>query len=237
MSNEHEPSLILVAAALAVLRGCTVFQAQGAFANLDLQGASIPDVPFGQFGADVPAAQGIPGWSAFVGMNQVATILHNNATLGGTAIAILGPSWPASSRLQGRYSVMLQAGNDPSGQPGLRVAASLAQVGAVPMSARALLYYARTEGIEVSFAGQLLSSVVMANATNYKIYLADVSAFAGQTGELRFTALPPPLGVTPPFNSILDSIQFSEIPEPGALAVAGLGTAILALSRRNIARS
>jgi hypothetical protein len=52
----------------------------------------------------------------------------------------------------------------------------------------------------------------------------DISAFAGQSGELLFTALPQTA-------SVLDYIQFSNVPvpEPSICGVFGVGALLLAL--------
>jgi hypothetical protein len=75
---------------------------------------------------------------------------------------------------------------------------------------------------EVSFGGHALSLSVLGITPNYDIYGADISAFAGQTGELRFTAPPQTL-------NIIDNIQFSDqpVPEPGVLGLSALGALLV----------
>ena|ERR1043166_2624844 len=82
--------------------------AQGTFQNLDFEQANVPIVPAGQFGSNVLSTDGVPGWTTYVGTNQVMSILHNNVSLGAAAISILGPSWSFGDILQGQYSVLLQ---------------------------------------------------------------------------------------------------------------------------------
>jgi hypothetical protein len=74
----------------------------------------------------------------------------------------------------------------------------------------------------VAFNGQNLSFQAIGAGANYTVYGADVSAYAGQTGELRFTA---PVQNT----ALLDNIQFSNlpVPEPGVFALSAFGALFL----------
>ena len=81
--------------------------------------------------------------------------------------------------------------------------------------------------MQVTFAGQLLSLFELGSGPSYQIVGADVSAFAGQTGELKF--LMPRFGPVGNMSaSYLDNIQFSNqpIPEPSAFYLIGLGALI-----------
>jgi hypothetical protein len=66
------------------------------------------------------------------------------------------------------------------------------------------------------------------DTSGYTLYGADVTAFAGLTAELRFTALPRP---SPPIISTLfvDSIVFSNqpIPEPSVFGLFAFGVLLL----------
>ena len=79
-----------------------------------------------------------------------------------------------------------------------------------------------------TFNGQPLSFNTISNAASYAVYGADVTAYAGQTGQLLFT-LPAFAG-----SSTLDNIQFSTnpVPEPGAVALAALGAGLLGFTLR-----
>ena len=70
----------------------------------------------------------------------------------------------------------------------------------------------------VTFDGQMLPLFALGSGTNFQVYGADISPFAGMVGELRFTVYP---GVSPNTTVFLDSILFSNqpIPEP---SVSGL---------------
>jgi hypothetical protein len=80
---------------------------------------------------------------------------------------------------------------------------------------------------QVTFGGQPIPVEQIGVGPNYYIMGGDISAYAGQTGELRFTALPDTGG-------FLDNIQFSmsPVPEPGTMALFATGAVFLALRRR-----
>ena len=84
--------------------------------------------------------------------------------------------------------------------------------------------------MQVTFVGQTIPLIQMAieggGPTRHLVFGADISSFAGQTGELRFT-MP---SVAASFNiPYLDSIQFSNqpIPEPSVFALFALGALLL----------
>jgi hypothetical protein len=70
--------------------------------------------------------------------------------------------------------------------------------------------------LAVSFAGQPLSFIRLGTTPISIKWGADITGFAGQTGELQFSAVPGFTG-----TGIIDSIQFSTlvVPEPTALTL------------------
>jgi len=203
---------VLVSGMLSIT--CTA-ACQGTFGNLDFELANVPFVPAGQVGADVPTSQGLPKWSAFYGAGQSSTIQHNTLSLGGAEVAILGPAWSSSDILQGSYSVLLAQST--AGAP---TTAAIAQTGMIPPTATTLTFFTSpVESFAVTFSGHVIPLVQLGTGPNYKILGGDISAFAGQTGELRFTA----------GGGILDNIQFSSIaiPEPSVAALAVLAAMVL----------
>jgi len=62
------------------------------------------------------------------------------------------------------------------------------------------------------------------------VYGVNIAQYAGQTGQLEFTAL----DNNPPGQIELDDINFSTqtVPEPSPLALTGVGTLAFALYRR-----
>src|SRR5262249_52988002 len=105
--------------------------------------------------------------------------------------------------------------------------AAIGQTGQIPTNARSLIFWGYST--DVSFGGQPLSLIVLSITPNYNIYGADISAFAGQTGQLLFTAQPQTL-------DIVDNIQFSSnpVPEPGTLGLFCIGGLLIGLHHRRI---
>jgi hypothetical protein len=70
----------------------------------------------------------------------------------------------------------------------------------------------------VTFAGHPIALATLGSTATYMIFAGDISAFAGQTGELRF------LG-----GGELDNIVFSNlpVPEPGVFGLSALGSLLI----------
>ena len=185
--------------------------AQGAFVNLDFEHPILPLVRDSEF--KVPTADALPGWTAYIGGNQIDRIVYNTVSLGAAAVSLQTTDgfYPP---IQGLYSVGLQA-NFPSGI----VSAEIAQIGQIPASAKSLVFLASAGSIfRVSFGGQQVP-VVQLGATSDHITLAgDISPFAGEVGELRFSG-----------GIFLDAISFSSqvVPEPSVIAFSALGMLLL----------
>jgi hypothetical protein len=108
----------------------------------------------------------------------------------------------------------------------------LRQRGDVPEDARSLWFLSYGYPIEVRVDGALLA--VYSDGPRAR---ADVSAWAGRTVDLSFTApFAPPWEPPSRWYSTLDSIRFSSqvVPEPSALVLLGAGAGLvwLALGRR-----
>jgi hypothetical protein len=166
----------------------------------------------------VPIGRALPGWTGYGGglpFSSTDPILYNTVSLGAPAISLQGPGSPEPI-LQGLYTVLLQGstGGGPS-----RV--SIGQTGQLPTNSESLRFFGYDiVNLQVTFAGQLLPYAAIGTGPNYTIYGADISAYAGQTGQLLFA-------VPSHDEAFLDNIQFSmsPIPEPGtcALLLCGLG--------------
>jgi len=74
----------------------------------------------------------------------------------------------------------------------------------------------------MTFGGVLVPMFRLASTAGYDVFGGDISSFAGQTAELRFTG---------PANSggYFDNIFFSNqpIPEPSALSLFALGSLLI----------
>lgn len=205
--------------------GCMLFvfgkhnaMSQGSFGNLDFESPNLPLTPVN---FQVPISDALPGWVGYIGGNPWGLVVYNTVSLGDAAITLQGPG---STRpiLQGSYTVFLQP-QFPSGSP----VPSIAQTGTVPASAQSIRFYSSYVGTSrpgfVSFAGVTIPASLIENTPNYAIYGGDISAFANQSGELRFTG-----------GGYLDNIFFSNqaIPEPSALSLLALGSLFLLRQRR-----
>jgi hypothetical protein len=208
--------------------------AQGTFQNLDFESANLSPIPSGQYGGEVPIASALPEWSASFGSTPVTQVLQNNFTLGAPSIDIFGPDWTSPPGIiSGSYTVGLQSGYGPGLIP---ESASLSQDGTIPANTESLEFEAEnSQGatpLSVSFAGDnltlfVLSSAVAPSGQPYSVYGANIAPYAGQTGQLEFTATF--------FNAVqLDDISFSTqaIPEASPLVLTGVGGLLFALYRR-----
>ena len=212
-------------------------QAQN-FTNLDFESANLTPVPAGQFGGEVSVSNALPGWTAYIGTDQLTQVLQNNVTLGAASVDMLGPDWNSGygAVIEGQYSVELQPGQSGGGGIPPNVSASISQTGLVPANTLSLQFKAATlSSFTVSLGGQDLSLVTLgtgqtaANA-DYTLYGADVSPFAGRVEALTITAL-----AAPNTFDCFDSFVFSTspVPEPGtwALMICG-GTGLWLKVRR-----
>jgi PEP-CTERM motif len=211
----------IVAAILLIL--ALRCQSQG-FLNLNFESAKISGYSPGD---DIPTAEAFPGWSAYYGTtgdptsSSASTVAYDGISTGGALISLDDSNaYSPYGPIEGNYSAVL------FGEAGTAV--SLGQTGAVPSTAQTLVFWANVYGgLDVSFDGQALSLVDVSNAVNYTVFEANISAYAGQTGQLLFTA---PVDTT----AVFDNIQFSTspVPEPSAFALCALGGLSLAWRRR-----
>jgi len=216
----------LLCSLLLYLSCATTLCAQ-VFQNLDFESANVSNLPSGQF-EFVSVTNGLPGWSAYIGTNQLSQVGHNAITLGAANVGILGPQYPFDTQpLQGAYTAILQPGAfDGQGLP-----ASIAQTGLIPAWAKSMQFLAflgYTNDLVVTIGGQSTPVVPLGSGS----FGCDVSAFEGLTEELRFT-------ITDADGNdlnLLDAITFSmeSIPEPSSLLLTALGgvSLIVFLRRR-----
>ena len=211
---------------LPILLTASAMHGQGNFQNLDFESANVT----GNSPALVPIANALPGWVGYIGNNQVTQIVYNTVSLGAAAITLQSSS-STIHPIAGNYSVFLQGQFNPNDVPG-RASVAVAQSGQVPMAARSLLFWGSVDGssgsLVPSFNGQIIPLVLLQPATNHLVWGGDISAFAGQTGELRFTALS---GSTT--GGYLDNISFStnSVPEPSTVALTITGVFLFGCNR------
>lgn len=191
------------------------------FLNLGFENPNLPLTPvFNQ----LQTSDAIPGWTAYystaTATNQSSQVWYDTVSLGGAFIALTDSNSSSLSPLQGSYSLLLEGSS--ASTP---TAASIGQTGQIPFNAISLLFYlSLNSSLQVTFNGQIIPLVQTGSTANYVIMGGNISGFAGQTGQLLFTALPN-VGY-----GLLDNIQFSTspVPEPSTLGLTALGGLLFA---------
>ncbi len=213
--------------AFAVLDPAPQVPGQGTFQNLDFEAANIQQ---NQSPGPVNTIDALPGWTALIGTDAQSQIYYNSPSLGSTWISLLGSNGPGFRSIEGGFSLLLQGGLVLTPAGFVPMDASISQVGLVPSTSQSIIFKAQSgtpEGKFLSLAGQNIPIEVMSSTADYTLYGGNVSSFAGQTVELRFTSTYVSSGN--PNNWNLDSIQFSDmaVPEPNAAALVVLGAILI----------
>jgi hypothetical protein len=189
--------------------------AQGTFQNLDFEQAKIiiDNAP-----ALIAASDALPGWAVFADGVPLNEVQRDSVLFDGAGIA----DTPSALLIDGNFSAILAG-------PGLSsVPMSIAQSGTVPAGSESLRFLAGAPFL-VSFAGHSIAIALLGPGNpNGLLYGGDISAYAGEYGQLVFQTYALSSGGVNP----LDDISFSTqpIPEPGALSILFVGA--LMLSRR-----
>jgi hypothetical protein len=190
-------------------------RAQGTFQNLNFEQAN-PVIVVGSpyYPYEVTAASALPYWTVSYGGVQQSQILFNDSGAGGTLVDLVGTGAVyAPQPIDGNYSVYLQGGGTAS-------AASISQSGTIPSGTQSLLFEAEPGHgtLDVFVGTQMVPFMALATGANYTLYGANISAWAGQTEQLTFSALE---DLSVDNNWEVDDISFSPsaVPEPGTLAL------------------
>jgi hypothetical protein len=223
---------VLLACAVSI--ACPILSlAQPSFQNLDFEAAHslpLPD-PDGH-PVNVPALNAFPGWICYWSSNETSVALFNGVYLDAPALGIQTASslYVPEGLLNGQYCASLQTGRVGwTGTEWILATVAIAQLGEIPIDAQSIQFNGN-EPIVVTFDGNTIPLVVLNSQPNYSVYGGDISQFAGQTGELRFTSLS--------HFGYLDSIQFSSqsIPEPSTFCLVLLGLVVLCGNFRFVKR-
>ena len=192
--------------------------AQG-FLNFGFENANVS----GNSPGSVAAANAIPDWTAYLGGTAQANINYDVSLVSGGFQVDLLDANSGQSIIQGNYEIALEGSASES--------ASIGQTGTIPVTAQSLIWSGSGPD-SLSFNSQELPISILGYSGNYTIYGANISALAGETGQLLFTSSSFPAA---PVN-IIDNIQFSSspVPEPNILSLSALGGLFLVLRKRKV---
>lgn len=155
------------------------------FLNLNFEASTIGGADSDQFAL---ASNAIPGWTAYIGGISQSTIWYNDVPLSAAEVTLQSSNnihgWPPP--VQGKYCVMLWGNFNPSQGSFYTNSAAIGQTGQIPPWANTITFWGTLGGMQASFAGHSLNFIQSGTAVNYNIYTADISNYAGQTGELLF---------------------------------------------------
>ncbi len=205
-----------------LLFGVINSNAQG-FQNLNFENATIV-IDNSQGSPFVYATNAIPHWTTYVSGVPQTDAVYNSVPLSDPQVTLQGANNGLYPPVQGTYFVMLWGQFNPGNYPDFNTnTAAIGQTGQIPLSSLSLTFWGTIGGMQATFNGQPLDFLVTGSIANYTIYSADISAYAGQTGQLLFTD--PCYGNNFGGPAIIDNIQFSSspVPEPSALGLFALG--------------
>ncbi len=207
--NVPHIALSLAAAVFSCQVGC----GQG-FVNLGFENTTLTPILANEFSDYYVTNATVPGWNwspyqTFGYGDPTTMVAYNDIALDSPAVTLQGMNSPFAPAIGGRYSILLQGGSPFVSSSSY---SAIWQTGQIPATAESLIYWGGA--LQVSFNGQPLYFFDISNAPSYTIWGADISAYAGQAGQLLFTA---PWQTT----ALLDNIQFSSspVPEPSVLSL------------------
>ena len=166
---------------------CWQALAQGTFINMDFEHPILPLTP--EHDGMVPTANAIPGWEAYLDGVEQPSIVYDTIGLDSASISLYDRKSPDYLPLRGNYSVLLKGPTQFAPQ----IPVAIGQTGLIPGDAKSLVFCTDSLGLgtlTVSFAGQALQQVPLQSYANYRTVGMDIRPFAGQTGELLFSAYP-----------------------------------------------
>jgi len=208
-------------------------QAQGTFQNLNFEQANPVSAGDHSNPNAVTSTSAFPFWSVYAGSVQLTEVNFNDPDAGTTTVGLVGPTGPFFPAIDGNYSALLQGGGTAS-------AASISQTGLMPAGSQSLLFEAKPDFsddvLDLSIGTQQIQLITLSSAPTYNLFGANISAWAGQTEPLTFSA-PTEAGGN---NWVIDDISFSPTavtPEPSTLALFLMGGAALAARRWRANRS
>lgn len=209
-----------------------ILHGQGTFQNLAFENTTLtvfvrnPSIPSYATNATVPGWDWSPHFTFGFG-DPNTTVAFNSYALDAPAVTLQGTNGFVPAIL-GNHSILLQGGTTAGGMVyGLTNGASVFQTGQFPTNSQSLTYFGGP-AIQVAINGQQLPKFPIFTGSSFTVWVVDISAYAGQTGQLSFTA---------PWRTsgILDGISFSKvpIPEPSTFSLFVLSAVLLGWQLRH----
>jgi hypothetical protein len=208
------------------------------FQDLNFEAATVeaapadPTPPDFEFVDPISAAAALPGWTVQLDSTVCNTIWGEPAALDQTAVEL-----NSTDAIQGNYDVDLYSSVYTPGDGSFAIP-SISQMGDIPSGTQSILFDVRSPTVAggiveaipfVSINGSPIPVFEISSSSGIEQWGGNVSAFAGTTSELSFSAA----GVLGPFPGNedlyeLDAISFSNqsVPEPASgalLAIVGAG--------------
>jgi hypothetical protein len=203
-----------IIAALIVMFGPLPKANGQGFVNLGFESAKLVEDPNAVYSLwPYYSTNAFPSWTCYIDGLPQTHISYNDFPLESAAISLQdSSSLIGIFPVQGKYAAYLKPGNQWSSDGHVP---SIGQTGTIPISARSISFWGDIYTTpQVAFNGQLLSFNIISNSGNYEYLAADISSYAGQTGQLLFTG-----------QGFIDNIQLSSspAPEPTSFAVFTVG--------------
>ena len=160
------------------------------FLNLDFQSPNIKAISNPQSGGVVRVHDALPGWQLQIGNEFRQLMYYNNVCITCPSASLGGPENPVNGDA---FGFTIKSGYY---SPNFTMlATSIYQTGDVPIKAQSLQFVAGVdpnfESLHVSVGGQQLRFIQLEKNAFYEYrYAADVSKWAGEAAELRFTIGP-----------------------------------------------
>jgi hypothetical protein len=188
--------------------------------------------PFQNLGFDDSTSGLVSGWQIISGSNTISSGAQiDGVPFGPPAdiadVFLFTPNNPNQYPVVGKYSLVLVPAFDFGRFT--QSPASISQIGDIPSDAKSIEFINFLSSFELRVNGNLIPlTYEISPGSLYPTGVGDISGYAGQTVELKFTTIPhtvlPPFGVDHFYYGI-DSITFSpdSIPEPSTWALLGLG--------------
>ena len=214
---------LILSIGLALARLTSADVHADAFRNLGFEAAAQHplDPDQSDYYLRVPITNALPFWQGFINGTEQTNVFYTTFTLGAPALQLLSAT-NGGRVLKGNFSLWLHSTPMSS--------VSISQVGDVPLDAQSIRFLGSVgyfgpplrldELFGVFVNNEQLPVLDLSFDGPYHTYGADVSQFAGQNVDLRFTAL----NVNYTEGLIMDSISFSAepVPEPSTLALWAL---------------